>query len=152
MTLSALLTAIAERFHKALRAIDEEAARLEQAGLTKEYRMGDMSVETLHLHTGELDCPMGFEIELAAEEWRKLAKKVIKAEVLGKGKAPNPLISLVEQMEQRQTEWHTVRDHKERGHVFGDCREGVMPHDSREPVCLRIIGGVRMMIDAMDWT
>lgn len=151
MTLSALLTAIAERFHKVLRAINEEAARLEQAGLTKEYRMGDMSVETLHLHTGGLDCPMGFEIELAAEEWRKLAKKVIKTEVLGKGKARNPLINLVEQMEQRQKKWHTVGGYTERGHVFGDCRE-VMPHDSREPVCLRMIGGVRMMIDGMDWT
>ena len=113
--------------------------------------MGDMSVETLHLHTGGLDCPMGFEIELAAEEWRKLAKKVIKTEVLGKGKAPNPLINLVEQMEQRQKKWHTVGDYTERGHMFGDCREA-MPHNSREPVCLRMIGGVRMMIDGMDWT
>lgn len=150
MTLGALLTAIAERFHRTLRAIDDEAARLERAGLTKEYRMGDMSVETLHLHTGEPGCPMGFEIELAAEDWRKLAKKVVKAEVLGKGKAPNSLVNLVEQMEQRQLKWHTGR--VQRGEAFGNCREEGTPHHGGDPICLRMIGGVRVMMDAMNWT
>ncbi|KAF2813451.1 uncharacterized protein BDZ99DRAFT_438623 [Mytilinidion resinicola] len=151
ITLTSLLTAIAERYHRALKAIDEEAEQLEKSGRKKDFRVGEMSVNTLHLHTGEVDCPMGFHIELGAEEWKKLAKKVIKTEVLGKGSSPTPLIEVVEQMEKRQTEWHS-RMHEmnpEREKLFGRCNDA---HQSGDATCLRMVKQVRMMIDAMNWT
>jgi len=146
------LTAIAERYHRALNDIDEEAERLEKSGRKKDFRVGDMSVDTLHLHTGDENCPMGFHIELGGEEWKKLAKKVIKTEVFGKGSSPTPLMDVVEQMERRQTQWHTgmhLMD-DQRDKIFGKCNIGQGSGD--DATCLRMLKQVRRMIDAMVWT
>lgn len=150
ITLTSLLTAIAERYHRVLKAIDEEAEQLAKSGRRKDFRVGDMSVDTLHLHTGKVDCPMGFHIELGAEEWKKLAKKVVKTEVLGKGSSPTPLIEVVEQMQKRQTEWHSEMHEMdpEREKIFGSCKDVNRGEDA---TCLRMVKQVRMMIDAMNW-
>jgi hypothetical protein len=147
-----LLSAIAERYHRALATIDEEAEQLEKSGRKKDFRVGDMSVETLHLHTGDDNCPMGFHVELGAEEWKRLAKKVIKTEVLGKGSSRTPLIDVVEKMDERQNQWHTgthVAD-PQREKIFGRCKGAVQ--GGGDVTCLRMVKQVRMMIDAMDWS
>jgi hypothetical protein len=65
--LNALLSAIAERFHKVLAGIDDEAVRLEQTQGKKAFRVGDNSPENMHLHTGTLNCPMGYDLNLDAQ-------------------------------------------------------------------------------------
>jgi hypothetical protein len=72
----ALCKAIIERFNKVLMVIDKEAERLEQSGEKKPYRIGDNSPELQHLHTGTLDCPMGFNIEI---ELRSTETEVIRS-------------------------------------------------------------------------
>ncbi|USP74232.1 hypothetical protein yc1106_01506 [Curvularia clavata] len=104
-----LMKAIVERFNKVLVEVDHEAARLEETGQKKSYRIGDRNPALSHLHTGTLDCPMGFNIELEANEWRRLVKTALKTEVYGNGSNPQPLLELVKRSEMRQEIWHKDR-------------------------------------------
>jgi hypothetical protein len=115
-----LCKAIIERFNKVLMTIDAEAKRLEQTGEKKPYRIGDNTPELHHLHTGTLDCPMGFNIEIGAQDWKRLAKMALKTEVYGHGSNARPLLQLIKEAEERQQRWHDDRDlHcKEREQLF----------------------------------
>jgi len=101
-----LMKAIIERFNKVLMEVDREAARLEAAGQKKPYRIGDNNPALFHLHTGTPDCPMGFNIELEAKDWRRLVKTALRTEVYGGGSNPQPLLDLVKESEMRQERWH----------------------------------------------
>jgi hypothetical protein len=148
-SLSALLFAIAERFHKILKAIDAEAEELERTGKRKPFRFGDSNPLMQHLHTGMPDCPLGFNIEMEGKDWKSLAKKVIRAEVMGGGSNPTPLNSLLDQFEQRQSKWHSDPETlDERTSVFGEqncCRH------QGEATCVRLINSVRAMVANMKW-
>ncbi|ORY13494.1 hypothetical protein BCR34DRAFT_264339 [Clohesyomyces aquaticus] len=150
LTLASLLSALAERYHKVLFEIESEAIRLEQAGKKKPFRVGDNNPALHHLHTGTLDCPMGFDVELEAGEWRRLAKKALKTEVLGGGSNLTPLTALLDQMEARQRRWHAECGHgEERERLFGKQRECEKPEE--EAMCLKMINQVRTMIGRMEW-
>lgn len=105
-SLSALFKAILERFNKAINWIDAEAKRLEETGEKKPYRIGDNNPSLHHLHTGTLDCPMGFNIELEAQDWKRLVKNALKTEIYGGGSNPLPLMDLIQEAESRQQRWH----------------------------------------------
>ncbi|KAF2460987.1 hypothetical protein BDY21DRAFT_136724 [Lineolata rhizophorae] len=83
--LGALFAMLAERYRSEAAAIEAEAERASAQGTRKRFLLGDMSREAVEhgWHTGSVDCPARFSVELDAAEWRKLAKKVIKEEVLG---------------------------------------------------------------------
>ncbi|KAL6155747.1 hypothetical protein ACJBU6_05948 [Exserohilum turcicum] len=104
-----LMKAITERFNKVLIGIDREAARLEETGQKKPYRIGDTNPALLHLHTGTPDCPMGFNIELEAKDWKRLVKTALKTEVYGGGRNSQSLLDLVKKSELRQEKWHNDR-------------------------------------------
>lgn len=143
-----LLTAIAERFHRILKAIDEEAESLEQRGEKKSFRVGDNNPLVQHLHTGTPDCPMGFNILVEAAEWKSLAKKVIKTEVLGGGSNPLPFCTLLEQFEKRQERIHTSDSlQEERRSMYGG------PHceHPEEPLCMKMINHVRVMVENLQF-
>jgi hypothetical protein len=101
-----LFKAVVERFNKVLIGVDNEASELESTGRKKPYRIGDNNPALFHLHTGTLDCPMGFNIELEAKDWRRIVKTALKTEVYGGGSNPRPLLDLVKESEGRQDRWH----------------------------------------------
>jgi hypothetical protein len=101
-----LFKAVVERFNKVLLAVDVEATELERTSQKKPYRIGDNNPALFHLHTGTLDCPMGFNIELEAKDWRRIVKTALKTEVYGGGSNPRPLLDLVRESEDRQQKWH----------------------------------------------
>ncbi|KAF1975059.1 hypothetical protein BU23DRAFT_87051 [Bimuria novae-zelandiae CBS 107.79] len=149
-SLNSLLGAIAERFHKVLAEIDAEADRLEQSGMKKPFRVGDNSPENMHLHTGSTDCPMGYDIDLDPRDWRKLAKQMLKTEVMGGGHNPTSLVRLLEEVEERQHKWHFDKSMhaEERTRLFGAenmCKEG------EGAICLRMVGQLRNMVNQMKW-
>ncbi|KAF2739952.1 hypothetical protein EJ04DRAFT_425731 [Polyplosphaeria fusca] len=149
LTLSSLFSAIASRFHKVLNEIEAEADRLEESGTKKTFRIGDTSPAHTHLHTNSLDCPMGFDIELDGSEWRRLAKKALKTEVLGGGSNPAPLKVLIDQFESRQTDWHFGdRNYEERARMFGADN---MCKGHGDANCLRMIESVKAMLRSMVW-
>ena len=149
-SLSALLSAIAERFHKVLAEIDAEASRLELTGEKKPFRIGDFNPSTMHLHTATPDCPMGFNIELEAKDWRLLAKKALKTEVLGGG-AQTPFVTLLDEMEQRQHRWHTdINLHlEEREKLFGPQNCGA--NAGKDAQCVKMVGSIRQMVNRLAW-
>jgi hypothetical protein len=148
--LSALLFATAERFHKILKAIDAEAEDLERKGEKKPYRIVDSNPLIQNLHTGTPDCPLGFNVQLDAKEWKGLAKKLLRTEIQGGGSNPAPLTALLDQFEERQHKWHSGHDHshdEERTRIFGErtsCQSG-------DATCLRLINQVRVMVANMQW-
>jgi hypothetical protein len=147
-SLSALLSAIAERLHRVLFNIEEEAERLERTGEKKPFRVGDSSPALQHLHTGTPDCPMGFNIHLDGKDWKALAKKALRTEVMGGGSNPTPFNGLLDQFEERQHRWHkSDRNMDERKRIFGEhnmCRPG-------DAQCVRTINHIRVMINQMQW-
>lgn len=106
----ALFKAIVERLNKVLLCVDREAAELESTGKKKPYRVGDTNPALSHLHTGTPDCPMGFNIELEARDWRKIAKMALRTEVYGGGSNSRPLLNLVSESERRQERWHAQEE------------------------------------------
>jgi hypothetical protein len=104
-----VIKAIVERFNKVLIEVDREAIRLEETHQKKPYRIGDNSQALRHLHTGTLDCPMGFNIEIEGKDWKKLVKTALKTEVYGGGSNPRPLLDLLKEIETRQESWHNNR-------------------------------------------
>jgi hypothetical protein len=143
-----LCKAIVERFNKVLMTIDAEAKRLEQTGEKKPYRIGDNTPSLSHLHTNTLDCPMGFNIEIGAQDWKRLAKTALKTEVHGHGSNPRPLLQLIKEAEERQQRWHDDKElHcKERDQLFGNRTA------HREEKC-QALGAdhIRFMIGNLNW-
>ncbi|KAF2706642.1 hypothetical protein K504DRAFT_384935 [Pleomassaria siparia CBS 279.74] len=152
-SLTALLGALAERFHKVLDTVDDEAGRLERTGTKKLFRVSENNPATQHLHTGSVDCPMGFDIELESGDWKRLVKKAVKSEVIGGGANANPLISLVDMMEQRQHGWHM--NHARMGHLDARIRmfgpQNVCDSRGNDASCLRMVAQVRSMVNHMRW-
>jgi hypothetical protein len=151
MLLTTLLTSITDCYRKLLLSIDTEAKRVEEAGEKKHFRMGDSSPEKAHLHTGTLDCPMGFYVDLNGQEWRTLARKVVKADVVGSGVALNSsaVLGLADMLEERQRRWHRdpktleIRTHFSKDGIHCAPRDG-------EFSCLKMVGMVRRHVDLLD--
>ncbi|KAJ4367381.1 hypothetical protein N0V83_006963 [Neocucurbitaria cava] len=120
----ALFKALVERFNKVLIELDAEAERLQQTGQKKAYRVGDNNPALHHLHTGTLDCPMGFNIDLEAKDWTRIVKTALKTEIHGGGSNPRPLMDLLKEIEARQERWHNDKEFwsEERIHMFGGTR------------------------------
>lgn len=120
----AIFKALVERFNKVLIELDAEAERLQQTGQKKPYRVGDNNPALHHLHTGTLDCPMGFNIDLEAKDWKRIVKTALKTEIHGGGSNPRPLMDLLKEIEARQERWHNDKEFwsEERIHMFGGTR------------------------------
>lgn len=147
---NSLLSSIGERFQRLLESIEIEAAQAEQEGTTKEFRLGDVSIPP-HEHTGTPDCPGNFSVQLEAQEWRRLAKKTVKAEVMGNGTGRTNLVGVLDAMEARQKRWHIdpemdkMRISLMSGHPQGSH------HMKDEELCLKFLGAVKLMISRMVW-
>ena len=76
------------------------------SGKKKPYRIGDNNPALSHLHTGTPDCPVGFNIELEPDIWKKLVKTALRTEIDGGGSNPRPLKQLLKETEERQQRWH----------------------------------------------
>jgi hypothetical protein len=107
MLLTTLLTTITDGYRKLIRAINAEADRVRETGEIKKFRVGDSTPERMHMHTGTVDCPMGFDIELDYDEWRKLACKVVKADLEGSQSGTASILGLADMLAERQKRWHS---------------------------------------------
>lgn len=152
-SLSALLSALAERFHKVLNEVEIEAGRLENTHGKKLFRMSENNPGTTHLHTGDANCLMGFNIELEGKDWRRLVKKAVRTEVLGGGTNPVPLKLMLDLFEQRQRRWHTnhvqMPEMDARVRIFGE--QNACASNGGDATCLRMVASVQSMIDHMRW-
>ena len=106
MLLGTLVDLVINNYEKLLRHIDERSMGSEKMT----FRMGERSPATDHLHTGTLDCPMGFDIDLTGDEWRTFARKTVRKELLGPG--DYNLKQILQEMQDRQQRWHSQHDDK----------------------------------------
>ncbi|KAL8720290.1 MAG: hypothetical protein Q9225_002828 [Loekoesia sp. 1 TL-2023] len=146
MLLTTLLPLVAYGYGQLLKHVQERAAQ----GCTITYRVGDPSLAAAHLHTGTADCPMGFNVDLNSEEWGAMARKVLKQDVYGNTQSIDCLVSVVEELEQRQYIWHLLQP-------FGadvpvaPCRDQQTSDPSQHNgLCTQLTGGVRRAIEALN--
>jgi hypothetical protein len=140
MLLTTLLTSITDSYQNLISAIEAEAKQVKESGETKGFRMGDNAPERMHMHTGTPDCPMGFDIELDGDEWRKLARKVVKADVEGSRSGTSSILGLADMLTERQSRWHLdpVMEGARRCTMTPKC----VPQDG-EFSCLKMVDMIR---------
>ena len=135
MLLTTLLPLITIQYSKLLVHIGEKALE----GGTVTYKVGDHSPETLHLHTGTDDCPLGFDVELTADEWAAIARRVIKQDLYGTTQNKECLSGVVDELEQRQLFWHALQSFDPR---HSTCKEAEQKTQG-EAVCLQLVHNAR---------
>ncbi|KAL8823133.1 MAG: hypothetical protein Q9191_006148 [Dirinaria sp. TL-2023a] len=146
MLLSTLLPLISHGYANLLSHLDERASRTESVTM----RLGehDKTLDDVLKHTGTIDCPMSFDVDLTAEEWRSVARKAIRRKVIGNAVTDTTLLGVVNSLENRQRSWHEHPILAEFQHGKS-CRE----HGSEvgeEHTCLKMLARVRVSIEALD--
>lgn len=143
MLLSTLLPLIAHEYGKLLAYIDDRASK----GGTITFRMGEKENTPDHVqrHTGGTDCPMAFDMEMSTEEWRSMARKVIKKRVMG----PDDIsvLGVLNDLESRQRHWHEHPILIEFQHGTNCAEHG--PEVGDEHACLQMLTRVKHSIDAL---
>lgn len=143
MLLSTLLPLVAHGYAQLLTHIQERADK----GTRVTYRVGDLSQSASHLHTDTWDCPMGFNVELESHEWAAMARKVVKQDVYGNGQSMDCLLSVIEELEQRQHIWHLLQPFGPDTSCPNHRRSGNCEHDA---LCLQLAGRTRIAIEALN--
>ena len=143
MSLLTLLPLIAHEYGKLLKHIDERSSK----GCSIRFRMGEQSTDQLHLHTGTLDCPMAFEAELSAIEWRSMARKVIKQRVLGSAGLGFSVLGLLDELDERQRDWHAKPRLAEFKHGLSCMEDGCS--NEEQHTCLQMVSRVRAAIEVL---
>lgn len=144
MLLTTLLPLVVHSYANLLQHIEDQAAR----GCRITYRVGDLSPAASHLHTGTIDCPMGFNVELDSAEWAAIARKVLKQDIFGQAENSDCLNGVVDELEQRQHFWHLLQPFSEHG-SNGSCHYQ-QPHDSgNNGLCLQLIAQIRKAMEVL---
>jgi len=139
MLLSTLLPLIAHEYGKLLAYIDGRASK----GGTITFRMAER--EHVPGHTGSADCPLGFDLEVSAEEWRSMARRIIKKRVMG----PDDIsvLGVLNDLERRQRHWHEHPILIDFQHGTNCAEHGLEVGD--EHACLQMLTRVKDSLDAL---
>ena len=145
MLLTTLLTLITNEYAKLLGYIDQKASLADSVP----FRMGENAPEQMHLHTGTPDCPMGVNVNLSAEDFRRMAKKIVRERIFSSPHASEiTLTGLLEALQRRQETWH--RGGGPKGFVWSrQQREETGEGEETAALCMRMIGNVRQAIEAL---
>ncbi|KAL8814242.1 MAG: hypothetical protein Q9223_006521 [Gallowayella weberi] len=141
MLLTTLIRLIVHGYSTLIEHIQTQAAE----GQKITYRVGDFSLSNAHLHTGGLDCPMGFNVELEPAEWAAMVKKVLKQDLYGNSQNIDCLTGVIEEFEQRQQTWHVMQLPFSEPNLTGASRSN-QPHE----LFLQLIRHMRSMVDALE--
>jgi hypothetical protein len=126
LLLQTTLSSIAERFQGLLAGLEDEYQRLQSSGERPELRFADPLID-FSLHTGTVECPMGFTLALDPGQWRELAHKSLMSLISGPGGTVKELINCIEKRQQR---WHAEpslqlwREHESGGSCWRPLHEG----------------------------
>ncbi|KAI4101666.1 MAG: hypothetical protein LQ339_004900 [Xanthoria mediterranea] len=109
------------------------------------YRVGELNLSNSHLHTGTLDCPMGFTIELDPEEWAAMARKVLRQDLYGSSQNIDCFVGVLEEMEQRHQTWQLLEL------PFSDTSAAVRSrHAHPQELFLQLIQHCRAVVDELE--
>ena len=139
-----LLSSIADRFQKVVHAIDIDAAILSETGEARSYQFCETSMAS-HTHLASANRSATFSLDVQAEEWQQMAKKVVQSNVkhLPHRNGTRSLQGLVSQLESRQASWHTDSEMMKRmSGTQPDCFPTIPMKDM---LCMRMLDSVRHM-------
>ena len=148
MLLSTLLALIVHEHSRLLAHIEERAAR----DPTITLRVAELSslATNAHLHTGTPDCPLGFNLTMSAADWRTMARKAIRQEILGIPDDPAvqgmSLSLVVQEMERRQKAWHAVPEAQKQGERDAECAGS----ERNDFSCLSMVRNINRSLGALD--
>ncbi|KAL8782176.1 MAG: hypothetical protein Q9213_005612 [Squamulea squamosa] len=141
MLLTTLLRLIGHGYATLVGEIDAQKAE----GRRITCRVGELSYFNAHLHTGTLDCPMGFNIELDPEEWAAMARKVLKQDIYGNSQSVDCLVGVIEELEQRHQTWHLLQIPS--SETDAACRNH---HPQSQGLFLQLIRHIRAVIEDLE--
>lgn len=146
MLLSTLLPLISHGYARLLSHLDEKALKNESVTI----RIGehDKTLDDVLKHTGTMDCPMSFDVDLTAEEWRSMARKAIRRKVIGNAVADISVLGVVNSLESRQKSWHEHPILAEFQHGTSCSEHG--SEVGEEHTCLKMLARVRGSIEALN--
>ncbi|GME66220.1 hypothetical protein GTA08_BOTSDO04993 [Neofusicoccum parvum] len=154
--LISLLMTLADAVVRLLAAIDAEAARVDAAGAKKQFMLADASAP-LHMHTGTEDCPVRFGMELTGAEWRELARKVVKSQIIGSaaeseaGGCEGTVYGTLAAFLRRQNRWHDDPEMIEvRRQAIGSDPFEKMEGMSKMRLCVQNVEHVKMRMKLLD--
>ncbi|KAL8671334.1 MAG: hypothetical protein Q9168_004171 [Polycauliona sp. 1 TL-2023] len=141
MMVMTLLRLVVHGYTTLVRNIQAKAAE----GRSTTYRVGEMNLAGAHLHTGTLDCPMGFNLELDAEEWSVMAKKVLKQDIYGNSQNVDCLVGAIEELEQRHQTWQVMEL------PFSDTQAAVRHrHAHAQDLFVQFIQHIRAVVEEIE--
>ena len=143
MSLCTLLPLVVHEYGKLLKHIDERSSK----ECSIRFRMGEYSMDQLHLHTGTPDCPLSFDAELSGVEWRSMARRVIKQRVMGGAGLEVSVWGLLNELDERQRDWHAKPRLAEFKHGLS-CMEDSCSIDEKH-TCLQMVSRVRAAIEVL---
>ena len=147
--LTTLLHLVVNEYGKLLTHIDRRALAEEKI----QFRFGETSTVFDHRHTGAPGCPMAVNIDLSGEEWRTLARKAVRQEVIGSGDSNFTLLNLLHELRERQSSWHG--NLAVRGNVqerMNNCHEDETQHENdcgRTCIQVNLIDRLIIMMKAL---
>ncbi|CAD0107369.1 unnamed protein product [Aureobasidium uvarum] len=147
-----LLISIAERYDRILKDIASDATKAEEAAQMKTLHIGGLETpRPRHEHIGGIDSNEPLVLELPPLEWRKLANRVVKAEVYGTSVASRiNFVSVLTSLEERQARWHIMEPTE-------DCpnparRRHDMHDHNNNPMCLMLAREAKKLVDLFDFS
>lgn len=150
--LGTLLLCISERYNRILKAIASDTTAAEEAGQMKTLHIGSFgSTRPRHEIVGGIDSDEPLVLELPPLEWKKLAKRVVKAEIYGTCDASRAsFMSVLTSLEHRQAHWHTMEP-------TADCptpnrRRHDMHDHNNNPMCLMAAREAKKVVDLFDFS
>ncbi|KAI5244485.1 hypothetical protein E4T43_03786 [Aureobasidium subglaciale] len=150
--LGTLLLSLAERYSRILKTIDSDAGIAEESNRMKTLEISDGgTLMPVHDPMGRLGSTGPLILELTPSEWRKLAKKVVKAEVYGTSDAGRAsFTSVLKTLEDRQALWHKMEP-------TDDCpdperRRQEMHNQNNNPICLTLAREAKKLVELFDFS
>lgn len=149
--LGTLLLCISERYNRVLKVIASDTTAAEETGQMRTLQIGSFDLaKPRHENVGGIDSNEPLVLELPPLEWKKLAKKVVKAEIYGTCDASRvSFMSVLTSLEQRQAHWHTMEP-------TADCpnpdrRRHDMHDHNNNPMCLMAAREAKKLVDLFDF-
>lgn len=149
--LGTLLLSISERYNRILKVIASETTRAENRGQMKTLHIGSPEPsKPRHENVGGIDSNDPLVLELPPTEWRKLARKVVQAEIYGTSDAGRiSFMSVLTRLEERQARWHTMEPTEDCPDP--DRRRHDMHDHNNNPMCLMLARQAKKQVNLLDF-
>jgi hypothetical protein len=150
--LGTLLLSMSERYNRILKVIASETTRAENTGQMKTLHIGSFETsKPRHENVGGIDSNDPLVLELPPSDWKKIARKVVQAEIHGTSDVGRiSFMSVLTRLEERQALWHTMEPTEDCPDP--DRRRHDMHDHNNNPMCLMVARQAKKQVDLFDFS